>query len=82
MPLKTRNVSLDGEPLYFNNKETGIAHDGHQLLMLHYFVHYEAVFNTRKTVLCILITFLWDVKYQFWIAKRMHHLYLSYIGKS
>ena len=36
-----------------NNKGTGIAHDGLQLLMLHSFVLREAVFNSRETVLCI-----------------------------
>ena len=32
------SVQFDRKPVYFNNKETGIVHDGLQLLMLHSFV--------------------------------------------
>ena len=35
----------DGEPVNLNNKGTGIAYDGLQLLMLHSYVLREAVFN-------------------------------------
>ena len=43
---------VDGAPVYFNNKGTGIAFDSHQL-SLHSFVHREAVLNTHETVICI-----------------------------
>ena len=43
----------DRAPVCFDNKETGIAYDGLQLLMLHFFVQREAVFNTCEMVLCI-----------------------------
>ena len=53
LPDVCGNSTADGAPVYFNNKGTSIAYDELFLLMLHSFVHYEAVVNTRETVLCI-----------------------------